>query len=134
MTETIAMCDILLVDDDDYFRDVLASLLREAGFQVHAASDDRTAMALLAAENSPRLLLTDVNLGAGLDGLAVALHARARQPDLPVIYMTGRPDTLDEHQYVVGEWLLPKPFVARRLLALVHRALGDPHPCEPAAA
>ncbi len=127
------MCDILLVDDDDHIREVLASLLREAGFQVDAAATDRVAFDYLAAD-PPRLLLTDVNLGTGLDGLAVAGHARTAQPGLPVIYMTGRPDRLDNHHYVDGEWLLPKPFVARRLLALVRRLLDEPHHLEPGAA
>ncbi len=124
------MCDILLVDDDDHIREILVELLSEAGFLVHAASSDRIAFDRLAA-NPPRLLLTDVNLGAGLDGLALAGHARSAQPSLPVIYMTGRPDRLDSHTYVEGEWLLPKPFVARRLLALVHGALGHPRPPTP---
>ena len=122
------MCDILLVDDDEHIRDVLATLLREAGFLVEAASDDRAALTRLADDDPPRLLLTDVDLGDGLDGLAVASHARGRLPDLPVIYMTGRPDTLDYHRYGAAEWLLPKPFVTRRLLALVHTVLGDPQP------
>lgn len=124
------MCDILLVDDDQHIRDVLAALLREAGFAVDAAASDRVAFDRLAAD-PPRLLLTDVNLGTGLDGLAIAGHARTAQPSLPVIYMTGRPDWLDGHQYLDGEWLLPKPFVARRLLALVHGVLGDPRHVAP---
>ena len=63
-----------------------------------------------------------------LDGIGVACLMRAQHPDLPIIYMTGRPDVLN-HLLPLGprEVLLQKPFELSNLLAAARRLLSHSH-------
>jgi DNA-binding response OmpR family regulator len=63
-----------------------------------------------------------------LNGIDVARLLHRRQPSVPVIYMTGRPDALNALSSLgPQEVLLPKPFTLSELLATVRRLLGSGH-------
>jgi PAS domain S-box-containing protein len=66
---------ILNVDDDPVARAVVSVLLRQTGFEVEEASWDEETSRLAARE--PDLVLLDVNLGAGMDGLEVCRRLKA---------------------------------------------------------
>jgi DNA-binding response OmpR family regulator len=83
---------ILLVEDDDGWRQTLAQALQEEGYQVTQASDGRQAIALLNQASSEEavydLVLTDIVMG-DVNGVDVTRAARS-QPALPeVILLTG---------------------------------------------
>ena len=121
------MC-ILLVEDEFLIRLILAEELTEAGFAVHAAEDGEHAMGLIEAwPDAFSLLVTDIHMPGSLDGIEVARRLRERCPDVPVIYMTGRPDVLDGAGRPGGrDMLMPKPFAPSELLAVVRRLLDFP--------
>ena len=106
---------VLVVDDDESNRDLLARRLAREGFAVHAAPDGKAALELLARGVSPPvdLVLLDVMM-PGLDGYEVLrrLKADAALRDLPVLMISA----LDEVASVVrcielgAEDYLPKPF------------------------
>jgi len=100
---------VLVVDDEWWVRAFLRVGLEEAGFAVTEAEDAETALAAMDAV-PVRVLVTDVNLGAGPDGLALAAAARRRCPDLRVVYVSGDPDRF--RQRCLGTWerFVPKPF------------------------
>ena len=100
---------VLVVDDEWWVRAFLRVGLEDAGFAVTEAEDAETALAVLDAA-PVRVLVTDVNLGAGPDGLALAAAARRRCPDLHVVYVSGDPDRF--HRRALAEWerFVPKPF------------------------
>ncbi|MGH6738647.1 MAG: hypothetical protein ACREDY_06390, partial [Bradyrhizobium sp.] len=56
------------------------------------------------------LLFTDVNLPGDMDGAALAQRARAMQPDLPVMYTSGRRSIIDQLDPVQGSMFVPKPY------------------------
>ena len=100
---------VLVVDDEWWVRAFIRVGLEEAGFAVTEAQDAETALAAMDA-TPVRVLVTDLNLGAGPDGLALAAAARRRRPDLRVVYVSGDPDRF--HQQALAGWerFVPKPF------------------------
>ena len=78
---------ILVVDDDPLLLDTLREILTAGGFDTHAETDARAALAHLA-EFRPDVVITDVKM-PGLDGFALLRKVREREPELPVILLTG---------------------------------------------
>ena len=123
------MC-ILLVEDEWLIREVFAEELLEAGFEVHEAENSDRAAALIEARPEQfSLLMTDIHMPGRLDGIEVARLLRKRRPDVPVIYMTGRPDALNGVRPLgARDVLLRKPFALSELLAATRRLLdGSDH-------
>ena len=119
------MC-ILLVEDEWLIREVFAEELIEAGFEVCKADNGDQAAALIDIQSDRlSLLVTDIHMPGRLDGIAVARLLRERRPDIPVIYMTGRPDALNGVGLLGPEdVLLRKPFAPSELLAAARRLLA----------
>ena len=67
---------ILVVEDEELVRDMVAEELRDAGFHVLEAADGEAASSLLADDCSVDVLFTDIRLPGPLDGWAVAQLAR----------------------------------------------------------
>ena len=78
--------DVLLVEDGPMIREMLAEAITEAGLHVAAAPSAEVALEVAGgawdASQPPRVLVTDVGLGAGMDGLALVAEIRRRWPDL----------------------------------------------------
>jgi DNA-binding response OmpR family regulator len=113
---------VLIVEDEALVRMLVRDLLEEAGFACEEAADAAQALALLDRADPvamPDLLVTDLNLGPGPDGLAVAAEARRRRPGLRVVYATGNPDMLDRRALPPGDRVFSKPFDAFELAAEV---------------
>jgi DNA-binding NtrC family response regulator len=87
--ETMAGKWILVVDDDEAFRDATARLLRSAGYQVRSAPDHRLALEILERDDPVDVLVLDVVMPDRVNGFALARMARLRRPALKVIYITG---------------------------------------------
>ncbi len=119
------MC-VLLVEDELLIRSIMAESLTDAGYAVlHAGSADE---ALGLAERSTMaisVLITDVHLPGGKTGLDVANAMRSRQPSLPVIVATGRPDVLGPDWRHGNSMLLRKPYGPAELLATVRKVLAQ---------
>ncbi len=115
---------ILLVDDDDAIRTVVAHALRRAGHRVRTAA----CIADLDRElrsGSPDVLLTDVVLPDG-DGIEVAARLARDVPDLPVIVLSARNTlTTAVRANEAGAYdYLPKPFDLDTLARTVAAALA----------
>ncbi|MGD8268959.1 MAG: response regulator [Desulfobacterales bacterium] len=82
---------ILIVDDEDGFRETLARRLEKRGAVVNQAAGGKEALASLAQEPVDVVLL-DVRM-PGMDGLSVLGHIRQEHPDTEVILITGNVST-----------------------------------------
>ena len=80
---------VLLVDDDTLVRSTLEEQLADAGFTVLCASNAAEALACLDVEPSIRVLVSDLSMPGGMDGIALIREAQARHPDLPAVLLTG---------------------------------------------
>ncbi len=78
---------VLLVDDEDYVRDSLATLLERRGFAVRTAASADRALADGAAEGADAVV-ADLRM-PGLSGLDLLRELQARAPSLPVVLLTG---------------------------------------------
>jgi two-component system, OmpR family, response regulator len=109
---------VLVVDDDQDVRDLLATYLSSQGLHVFEAVTEAALLAS-ATENKPDVILLDVNLGAE-DGFAIARRLRSHWHG-GLLMVTGRGDTIDR---VVGleigaDDYVTKPFELRELLARI---------------
>jgi CheY-like chemotaxis protein len=84
---------ILLVEDNAQVADVTAQMLRDMGFHVEIVDRARKAMERLERDATDvDLLLTDVVMPDGLNGVELATRIHARHPALPIILMSGYND------------------------------------------
>ena len=101
---------VLLVEDEAEICDIAAEALEEQGFEVQAVATAGDALRCLITGSAVDVLLTDVNLPGGMDGVALALRARELRPDLPIVYTSGRRATIENMEPVEGSMFLPKPY------------------------
>ena len=85
---------VLLVEDEVTIRVILAEVLADAGFAVTQAASGEAALLLFGEARAFDLLLTDVHMPGPVNGVDLARALRARWPDVPVVFVTGRPDAL----------------------------------------
>jgi CheY-like chemotaxis protein len=110
---------ILVAEDDSILRAVVVEVLHDAGYlDILEAGDGRTACRLLTEPDHIHLIVTDVNMpGAG--GIEVAKWAKVHHPDAKLIFMTARPDQLDNLPFPYR--FLKKPFSIDQLVDLVEK-------------
>lgn len=111
---------LLLVEDEALVRLTVAMMLEDHGFEVAEAATGEQALDLVKGGLTPAMLVTDIDLGAGMNGLALADRVRALRPGLPVVFVTGRPPTLRDRPRRAGEAYVPKPFDADVLARTIH--------------
>lgn len=114
---------LLVIEDDDDLRDLLARRFADAGYAVRTAATGPDALAAVADE-VPDLVLLDVML-PGLDGVEVCRRLRTEHPLLYILMLTARADELDR---VVGlevgaDDYVTKPFSLQEVVARVRAAL-----------
>ena len=115
----MAIARILCVDDEPVIRMMLAECVRELGLVAIEAESGEQALECLEASQVD-LLITDIRLG-GISGWDVAEQARAMNPRLPVIYVSGFPC---RGKSVPGAIYLAKPFRAHELERAIRKCLG----------
>lgn len=117
----VSVRHVLLVEDDPDVRDTACALLQSLGVAVTAVASEAAALAALEDGLQVALVLSDVMLGEGGDG--IALHARLAQrwPQLPVVLTSGLP--LEYHarrrDWPAGVQLLAKPYQRDELARLL---------------
>jgi len=114
---------IVVVEDDHNIADLVEMYLRGEGFGVVQAADGQRGMEAVH-HHRPRLVVLDVGLPGGMDGLEVCRRLRA-QGHVPILMLTARDGEIDR---VLGLELgaddyLTKPFAPRELVARVKAIL-----------
>lgn len=103
---------VLVVDDEPTIRMLVCELLEDMDHATLEAGDGPSALNILNSDAHIDLLITDVGLPGGLNGRQVADAARARRPDLKVIFITGFAENavVGNAQLEPGVRLVTKPF------------------------
>ena len=117
------MITILVVDDEPLIRDLVADVLRDAGYAVLTAPDGQAALEVVARE-PPSLVLMDMMMPR-MDG-PTAYRAMRQHPHgagLPVILMSAATDPVGLDAEALA--FVPKPFDLEQLLALIALSLPD---------
>jgi DNA-binding NtrC family response regulator len=117
---------ILLVEDEDFVREVTGEVLQSAGFRVLKAREAIEAtVAFRRHRHEVQLLITDVVL-PGQNGRDLARELRSVSADLKTLFVSGYPDNAITQE--AGEecavFYLPKPFSAQTLVQAVSQILG----------
>jgi DNA-binding response OmpR family regulator len=117
---------VLVVEDDALLRELTTLTLEDAGYAVVGAHTGSAALEVLDGSADPFCaVVTDVNLGAGPDGWAVARRARELDHDLPIIYVTGASGHRWRVDGVPRSLLLTKPCSASQLVGAVSSLLNN---------
>jgi len=108
---------VLVVEDETDVRNIVRRQLESLGHKVLVAEADTEALLLIQGPGAPDLLLTDIVLASGKNGIDLAEAARKFRPGLPVIFMSGFTAVPDALQRIrsTGAPLLSKPFTTPQL-------------------
>ncbi|MCU1374813.1 MAG: putative OmpR family two-component response regulator [Actinomycetia bacterium] len=119
----MADATVLVVDDEEYIRDLVSSAMRIAGFDVRNAGDGPAALSAIT-EHQPDLVILDVGL-PGLDGFEVCRRLRDDGNGTPVIFLTARDANEDKVSGFTkgGDDYVTKPFSLEELVARVRAVL-----------
>jgi two-component system phosphate regulon response regulator PhoB len=118
---------ILLVDDDDMVRELVAATLKGGAYQLLQAADGGKGLAL-ARETKPDLIFLDVNMPV-MDGVTVCetLKADPATQDIAVVMLTALGQEVDKERArrAGANGYFTKPFSPLSLLRKVDEVLGD---------
>ena len=128
-TATHPEATLLVVEDEPNIRELLATSLRFAGFEVHTAGTGADALHT-AIKVEPDLCVLDVML-PDMDGFTVTRKMRESGRQVPIVFVTAR-DSVDDKikgLTVGGDDYVTKPFsleeVVARIRAVLRRSRGD---------
>jgi len=115
---------ILVVDDQESMRDMLADLLDMMGHEPRTASGGAEALERLDEETID-LVITDLNMPE-MDGMELTKRIKSRTPEMPVIVITGYGTFNTERQVLASgaDGYIPKPCTIHRVQETVNAALG----------
>ena len=112
---------VLLVEDNEQVRHVALRQLADLGYHVIEADNGEAALAVVERDPRVDLLFTDVVMPGGMTGMELVAAARARRPNLKVLYTTGFTEAAAANggKFTGADVLLSKPYrrseLARKL-------------------
>ena len=117
----------MIVDDSTTMRNMVSIALKEASFEVCAASDGDDALNLLSDERDLDVIITDINM-PNMNGIELikALRAKTKYKFTPILVLTtegGEDMKMKGKQAGATGWIV-KPFNPDTLLAAVNKACG----------
>ncbi|MEW6411867.1 MAG: response regulator [Candidatus Zixiibacteriota bacterium] len=127
--ETVAhrIRNVMVVDDDDTFREMLTDALRYDDYVPHAVSNGEEALRVLEGGEIDAVIC-DIKM-PGMDGITLLKEIKGRYADLPVIMMTAylSPDDADTQSVeAVADGFLTKPFRVEKIVGMLNQIV--PHP------
>jgi two-component system, NtrC family, nitrogen regulation response regulator NtrX len=117
--------DILIVDDEQDIRDLVAGILEDEGHGTRVAADADSALAAIK-DRRPTLIFLDIWLqGSRLDGLQLLDEIRSQHAEVPIVMISGHGNIETAVSAIKsGAYdYIEKPFKADRLLLVAERAL-----------
>jgi PAS domain S-box-containing protein len=119
---------ILVVENNEQLRQLAVLNLISLGYSVHQAGDGMAALEVLDQTPDIVLLFTDIVLPGAMDGVQLAMEARARRSDLRVLYTSAYPqNALVKQGRIDGEFdLVEKPYRKSDLAVRMAAALASP--------
>lgn len=127
--------NILLVEDDEAFREVLVSSLEAKGFSVRQAENGLVAKTILGLNPEKfQLVVSDIKMPE-MTGMELLTYVRESHPTIRFIMMSGFSDILDgiDLTTVPFDAFLPKPFKFSKLLKLIEQVMSKKDASEMAA-
>jgi CheY-like chemotaxis protein len=116
---------VLVVDDEEDLIEVARAYLAEMGFASFDAKDGASALDVLAQHKEIELIVTDIVMPGGMNGVELVQRALLLRPDLKIIYSSGFPaEALAEKSMPLLDGpLLHKPYQRTEFNAIIHRVM-----------
>jgi DNA-binding LytR/AlgR family response regulator len=116
---------ILVVEDDPHTATNIATFLSELGYDITAIVPSAEAAVLQLTENHPDLVLLDIQLNGGMDGIELG-HILQDEHEIPVLFLTANADdaTFNRAKEAKPYAFLPKPIVKLDLKRALELTLG----------
>jgi len=118
---------ILLVDDEADLLDIATAYLERLGYTILKAKDGTSAMRMIDQRPDIDVMVTDIVMPGGMNGVEMAQRIAEIRPEVRVVYTSGFPaDALAQKNLAVeGSVLLHKPYRLAELGAVVRLAMGE---------
>jgi len=128
-TEPSIAYKVLLVDDDDAVRAMMAATLKSKGFAVVAAASVTEALTNIATESFD-VLITDLHMPNPGDGFTVVTAMRHSQPKALTLLVSGYPDVQSAMDAILleADEIMVKPFEVAKLADLVREKMLNRRP------
>ncbi len=111
---------VLVVEDEESIRTAIVEILNDEGFDVASTDSGWRALDIVEAKKFD-LMVTDIGLPDGLNGIELAQCARTRRPALKCLFISGqRPEFVDDPE---RDDFVGKPFRQRELLGCIWELL-----------
>jgi len=117
---------LLYVEDEVLIQVEVIEGLEAAGYRVVAAESGAQALTMLAEHNAElRGVMTDFNLGSGIDGWEVARRAREAIGGLPVVYLSAASHEKWTSRGVPGSVMIAKPFAMAQVVVAISSLMTE---------
>lgn len=118
---------ILLVDDEESIRKLMRAVLADTGFRILLAGSSDEALGILETQGRCiQMVVTDIQMPPGMDGLSLVEILRRRYPGLPVLFISGYSHFYSRLSGILEQgrtWFLQKPFSPSQLVEAVRHAI-----------
>jgi two-component system, response regulator PdtaR len=114
---------ILVVEDEAITREAAVEMLEEAGFEVLEAGNGTEAIRVLDGVDGIRVVMTDIDMPAGLDGIRLAACIDRRWPGIGVVVVSGKVRPAPGDVPARGHFFR-KPYEAEAVTRVIRRLAG----------
>ena len=118
---------VLLVEDDAEVASMILDMLDSLGFEATHAKNAASALGALGNDRVIDLVLSDIMMPGGMNGIELSEEMWARRPGLPIILSSGFADAFSNEASRLGIRILAKPYCIQDLRSAIERIFtGDP--------
>ncbi|MFH5925966.1 response regulator [Roseomonas xinghualingensis] len=119
----VAATDIMVIEDEPIIAMDIRQLVENCGHNVVGIASGEAEAVAMARELKPGLILADVNLGPGGDGIS-AVQRILKEQDMPVIFVTAYPERLLTAEHLEPAFIISKPFEPVALAIATYQAVS----------
>lgn len=118
---------VLIVDDEVDLLEIAAAYLKEMGYSVLQATDAISALAIIDRDPDIKLIITDIIMPGGINGIELAKKVRQKNPNIVIIYSSGfSSEGLAERSgNKIDGPLISKPYQRQDFVAAIHLAIKN---------
>lgn len=111
---------VLVVEDEPLQRMNMADLLEEAGFHAIEAANAKQAMSLLESRSDVRIIVSDIDMPPGINGMELVALVRAKWPPIALVLLSGNVDR-ENVRLPEGGVFIGKPYRSAELIDTLNR-------------
>ena len=116
---------VLVVEDEALISSLVSEVLADSGYEVHAVDAAEDALRYIESGADVDVLFTDINLVGPMDGATLAREVRARHPEMPIVYCSGRYSPSTIMPLVPRSVFVSKPYSPDDLCRLLDRLTAE---------